>query len=85
MRINATLLFGEDSEVQQRLLEYSVGTLGRVETTAQEIANYEAMTADEIQTIASEIFRSENCSLALTLPRDCKASPEKLREALLNG
>ena len=85
MRINGALLLGEGSEVQQRLLEYSVGTLGRVETTAQEIAGYESVTAEEVQSLASEIFRPENCSLALILPKDCKASPEKLREALVNG
>ena len=85
MRINGALLLGEGSEVQQRLLEYSVGTLGRVETTAQEIAGYESVTAEEVQSLASEIFRPENCSLALILPKDCKASPEKLREALING
>ena len=85
MRINGALLLGEGSEVQQRLLEYSVGTLGRVETTAQEIAGYESVTAEEVQSLASEIFRPENCSLALILPKDCKASPEKLREVLVNG
>jgi predicted Zn-dependent peptidase len=83
--INCALLVGEDSEVQQELLESSVGTLGRVETTAQEIAGYESVMAEEVQSLASEIFRPENCSLALILPKDCKASPEKLREALLNG
>ena len=44
-----------------------------------------AFPAADIQSLAAEIFRPENCSLALILPKDCKASPEKLREALVNG
>ena len=85
MRINDALLLGESSEVQQILLEHFLGTFGRVETTAQDIANYKSVTAEEIQFLAAEIFRPENCSLALILPHDCKATPEKLREALVNG
>ena len=43
------------------------------------------ISAAELQALAAEIFRPENCSLALSLPKGCKVSPEKLREALLNG
>ena len=85
MRINNALLLGEDSSLQRILLEHSLRAFGRVETTAEEIANYKSVTPGEIQSLASEFFRPENCTLAMILPHDCKASPEKLREALFNG
>ena len=44
-----------------------------------------SISAAELQALAAEIFRPENCSLALSLSKGCKASPEKLREALVNG
>lgn len=50
-----------------------------------EDASIRSISAPELQDLAAEIFRPENCSLALSLPRNCKASPEKFREALLNG
>lgn len=44
-----------------------------------------SVTAIEIQSLASDIFRPVNYSLALILPKDSKALPETLREALVNG
>ena len=84
MRINAALLLGEDSTQQRILLEHALRTCGRVTTTAEDIASYKSVTAEEIQSLAAAVFCPENCSLALILPNDCKASPEKLRETLFN-
>ena len=41
-----------------------------------------AVTAEKIKAVADTIFRPENCNLALVLPNDSKADPEKLRESI---
>ncbi len=82
--INGELLDGEDSYSRMRLLGHFLRRYGSVITTAEMIKIYESVTAQEIQQFAAEIFRPENCSLAMLLPNDCQVSPEKLRELLGN-
>jgi len=57
----------------------------KIEGIDEEVERIRSVLASDLQSLAAEIFRPENCSLVLSLPRGCKASPEKLREALLNG
>ncbi len=57
----------------------------KIEGVDAEVERIRSTSASDLQGLAAEIFRPENCSLVLSLPRNCKASPEKLREALFNG
>lgn len=82
---NALLLVGETSQSQRNNLEASLATWGAVVAPETHAARYRAVAAEEIRTLAAELFRPENCTLGLILPHDCKADPEKLREALFNG
>lgn len=82
---NALLLAGETSCEQRDLLEESLTMLGVVEKPEERAARFRAVTREEIRTLAADLFKPENCALALILPNDCKADPSKLREALFNG
>lgn len=57
----------------------------KIEGIDAEVERIRSTSASDLQSLAAEIFRPENCSLVLSLPRNCKVSPEKLREVLFNG
>ena len=81
-----SIILNEDSgEVEYSVLDMCLKVYKKIVRPEEEEARIRGITATELQALAAEIFRPENCSLALSLPRGCKASPEKLREALLNG
>lgn len=81
---NSLLLVGETSQSQRNNLESSLATWGTVVALETHAARYRAVASEEIRTLAAELFRPKNCTLGLILPHDCKADPEKLREALFN-
>ena len=74
-----------DCESEYDVLDMCLKVFKKIVPPEEEEARIRSISAPELQSLAAEIFRPENCSLALSLPRGCKASPEKLREALLNG
>ena len=81
-----SIILNEDSgEVEYSVLDMCLKVYKKIVRPEEEVARIRSISAAELQALAAEIFRPENCSLALSLPRGCKASPEKLREALLNG
>ena len=74
-----------DCESEYDVLDMCLKVFKKIVPPEEEVARIRSISAPELQSLAAEIFRPENCSLALSLPRGCKASPEKLREVLLNG
>lgn len=74
-----------DCESEYDVLDMCLKVFKKIVPPEEEEARIRSISAAELQSLAAEIFRPENCSLALSLPKDCKASPEKLREALFNG
>ncbi len=79
------MFFGETSEEQRLVLQGSLRNRGFVMPPEQWVKGLRSITREQIQTLAADIIRPETCTLALILPNDCKADPEKLREALFNG
>ena len=73
------------SESEYDLLERSLKYFKKVPDIEEDEKCIRNISSDELQALAGEIFRPENCSLALRLPRECKVSPEKLRESIFNG
>ena len=85
-RYASTLLVaGETTFAQASLLEQSIHDFGRVVSPEEEVEQMRAITREDIQALAAEIFRPENMTLALVLPAECKADPEALRRALVAG
>ena len=74
-----------DCESEYDVLDMCLKVYKKIVPPEEEVARIRSISASELQALAAEIFRPENCSLALSLPKGCKASPEKLREVLLNG
>ena len=72
-------------ECEYDVLDMCLKVYKKIIRPEKEEERIRSISAAELQAIAAEMFRPENCSLALSLPKGCKASPEKLREALLNG
>ena len=79
------MFFGETSEEQRLVLQGSLRNRGFVMPPEQWVKGLRSITREQIQNLAADIIRPETCTLALILPNDCKADPEKLREALFNG
>jgi predicted Zn-dependent peptidase len=81
-----SVILSEDcSESEYDVLSMCLKVYKKIVRPEEEAARIRSISAPELQSLAAEIFRPENCSLALSLPKGCKALPEKLREALLNG
>ena len=79
------LLAGETSFEQMVRIEDMIHGIGFVETPEQAVAKLKAVTKEDIRSLAADLFRPENLTLSLVLPNDCKADPEKLREAMVDG
>ena len=73
------------SECEYDLLERSLKSFKKVIDIEEDVNRIRNISSGELHALAGEIFRPENCCLALRLPRDCKVSPEKLRESIFNG
>ena len=56
--------------------------LGFVETPDEVVARISAVTAEDVRSLAAELFRPEAMSLALVLPRGAPDSPESHLAAL---
>ena len=79
------LLAGETSMEQMLCMEDMLQKIGFVETPEQAVAKLNAVTKEDIRSLAADLFRPENFTLSLVLPTDCKADPEMLREAMVDG
>ena len=81
----SVILNEDSSEFEYNVLAMCLKVYKKIVRPEEEEVRIRSISAAELQALAAEIFRPENCSLALSLPKGCKASPEQLREALLNG
>ena len=82
---NLQVILSEDhSEGEYDVLDMSLKVYKKIVPPEEEVESIRSISASDLQNLAAEIFRPENCSLALSLPRNCNASPERLREILLN-
>jgi len=79
------ILSEDNCEGEYDVLDRCLKVYKKIARPEEEEACIRSISASDLQDLAADIFRPENCSLALSLPRKCKVSPEKLREALLNG
>ena len=75
-------LGGETSQSQMSWILSKLRWFGRVETPDEVVARLRAVTADEVQALARDLFRPENLSLSLVLPREGAGTPESLLAAL---
>ena len=67
-----------------RMWYAGMGTMmEKTETPEEVVANFQRVTADEVQALAAEIFRPEKRILALVMPRENVAEPEAHSEAAL--
>ena len=71
-------------ESEYNVLGMSMKVYKKILRPQEEEACIRSISAADLQNLAAEIFRPENCSLALSLPRNCKVSAERLREILFN-
>lgn len=83
--IGAQRMAGETSSSQMAWIRDKVRNLGFIETHQEVIDRISAVTADEVQALAADLFRPEAVSVALVLPREGVASPEAHAEALRAG
>ena len=75
-------LGGETSQSQMSWILSRLRWFGRVETPDEVVARIRAVTADEVQALARDLFRPENLSLALVMPRGGTDAPDTLLAAL---
>ena len=73
---------GETSSSQMAWVLAKMRHLGRIETPDEVIARLSRVTPDEVRELAAELFRPENLSLALVMPREGVESPERHLDAL---
>lgn len=77
-------LGGETSQSQMAWICSKLRWFGTVETPDEAVARIRAVTADQVQELARDLFRPGNLSLALVMPRDGGATPDTLLAALRN-
>ena len=75
-------LGGETSQSQMSWIFSKLRWFGFVETPEQVVARIRAVTAEEVQSLARDLFRPEGLSLALVMPRGGQDTPETLLSAL---
>ena len=75
-------LGGETSQSQMSWILSRLRWFGRVETPDEVVARIRAVTADQVQALARDLFRPENLSLALVMPRGGTDGPDTLLAAL---
>ena len=80
--VGAQRMGGETSSSQMSWILAKLRHLGRIETPDEVIARILAVTPDEVRALAAELFRPENLSLALVMPREGVEAPERHLEAL---
>lgn len=78
------ILSEDHCEGEYDVLDMSLKVYKKIVPPEEEVESIRSISASDLQELAAEIFRPERCCLALSLPRDCKASPERLRETLFN-
>ena len=74
--VGAQRMGGETSGSQMAWILGKVRNLGRVETPEETIARISAVTAEDVQSLAADLFRPESMSLSLVLPREGAATAE---------
>ena len=74
-------LGGETSPSQMAWILSKLRWFGYVETPDEVVERLRAVTADEVQELAVDLFRPENLSLSLVMPRGGKDTPETLLAA----
>ena len=80
--VGAQRMGGETSSSQMSWIRDKVRNLGRIETPQEVIDRISRVTPDEVRALAAELFRPENLSLALVMPRDRRETPEAHLEAI---
>ncbi len=78
-------LGGETSQSQMSWILSKLRWFGRVETPDEVVTRLRAVKADEVQALARDLFRPENLSLSLVLPREGAGTPESLLAAVRGG
>ena len=58
---------------------------GKVDAPLPPPAHRKGMTPDEVRALAADLFRPENLSLSLVLPREGAGTPESLLAAVRGG
>lgn len=74
--VGAQRLGGETSASQLAWVREKLRRLGRVETPDEVVERILRVTPDDVRALAADLFRPENLSLALVLPRDGGEAPE---------
>ena len=80
--VGAQRMGGETSSSQMSWILAKLRHLGRIETPDEVIARIFAVTPDEVRALAADLFRPENLSLALVIPREGVEAPERHLEAV---
>ena len=80
--VGAQRMGGETSSGQMAWIRDKVRNLGFVETPQDVIDRLGRVTPDEVRALAADLFRPDNLSLALVLPRDLPTTPEAHLSAL---
>ena len=80
--VGAQRMGGETSSSQMAWILGKVRNLGRVETPEETIARISAVTAEDVQALAADLFRPESMSLSLVVPRGGPVSAERLLAAV---
>lgn len=80
--VGAQRMDGETSGSQMAWILAKTRRIGRVETPDEVVARLSAVTAEDVRSLAADIFRPEAASLSLVLPRGGPSSPESHLAAL---
>lgn len=75
-------LGGETSQSQMGWILSTLRRFGRVETPDEVVARLRAVTAEDVQSLARDLFRPDNLSLALVMPRGGPDAPDSLLAAV---
>ena len=78
-------LGGETSQSQMSWICSRLRWFGSFETPDEAVARIRAVTADQVRSLAQELFRPENLSLSLVMPRGGADTPETLLAAVRGG
>ena len=80
--VGAQRMGGETSSSQMAWIRDKVRNLGRIETPQEVIDRVSRVEPDEVRALAAELFRPENLSLALVMPRELRETPEAHLDAV---
>ena len=80
--VGALRMSGETSSSQMSWILERVRATGRVETPAEVMENLRAVTAEDVRSLARDVFLSGSASLALVVPRGGPAKPDAILRAM---